>query len=214
MKVGFIVSSALNGINICRLLFFRQLHVPLLQFTRHGQPYHLRQRWSSSLALKSFSLKSFTLKEVWLCTVGIPLDPIQQRRMAWSGQHEEEEEEEEEEEDEKNISSPLPAAATTTAVSRGQTVEDRPLQMSTADLTTSKTMEEANHSTEEPKRTIGPTLLQQQRKKTNAGAPTSFTSKASLISAWGTGRYLCLLSFIIMFLIDNHPAAWWAALAL
>lgn len=123
------------------------------------------------------------------------MDPVQQKRMAWSGQDDDEEE---------NFSSPLPAT-TTAAVSIRPITAERSLQMSTTDLTTSKTMEGANHPTEEPKRTIGPLL---HRKKTSAGTPTSFTSKAAgLISTWS---YLCLLSFIT-FLIDNHSAAWWWA---
>lgn len=148
------------------------------------------------------------------------MSPAQQRRMAhsWSTKHREEEEEEEEEtdeleenddegeeddEDEENVNDEdddfSSVSPMTTAATIRQT--EKLLRTSTTDLTTSKTIE-ANQPTEEQKGSSR-SWLQQQRKESSAGVPTSFTSMAP---AWSFNRCLYFLPFII-FLIDNHPAA-------
>lgn len=127
---------------------------------------------------------------------------------SWDAQHPEEEVEEEEieiDEGKEDVSSPSARLTTaTTAVSKRQTPPDRLARISTTDATTSKSIE-ANHPTEEMKKgTTGP-LLQQKRKESNSGVPTSFTSKGPL--AISSSRYLYLLLSLIIFLIDNHPLA-------
>ena len=167
--------------------------------------------WSDDNVCPIWKQNETKKKKMNIYTIGIALDPVQQKRMAhssWSGDEHQEEHEEMDED------------PTTTTVLPVQ-------QTTTTESTTRKTIEANYHLTEEPTKNNGPLVREdhqseQKKRKASSAMPSKTSTSSQGISCTNsrTSHHLFLLLFLSIFiLIDNlwpaqipAVASWWAAL--